>query len=93
MGYSPYSEHRPSAAVGKVRRVEHYDATDADAAIDAKAAALKEGYAQGLRNVYRFALALAVLALLLTLALPSLPLRKKGEAVPAAAPSAASSAS
>jgi hypothetical protein len=30
MGYSPYSEHRPSAAVSKVRRVEHYDATDAD---------------------------------------------------------------
>jgi EmrB/QacA subfamily drug resistance transporter len=59
--------------------------SDADAAIDAKAAALKESYAQGLRNVYRFALALAVLALLLTLALPSLPLRKKGEAAPAAA--------
>jgi EmrB/QacA subfamily drug resistance transporter len=51
--------------------------------IDDAAAALKDAYTQGLRTVYRFALALAVLALLLTLMLPSLPLRKTAPAVSA----------
>ncbi len=48
----------------------------ADAQVDASVVAFKESFTAGVRAVYRFALALAILALFLTIALPSLPLRR-----------------
>lgn len=53
------------------------------AAVDAAGAAVKESFTQSILVVYRVALVLAVLAFLLTLRLPQLPLRTTMSTVPA----------
>jgi hypothetical protein len=48
----------------------------AEATVDKVAVAFKEAFSEAIRDIYRITLLIALLALLVTLALPELPLRK-----------------
>jgi hypothetical protein len=54
----------------------------AEATVDRVGLAFKQGFTDAIRAIYRITLLIAVLALLVTLALPELPLRKSTERLP-----------
>ncbi len=64
------------AAVAQVQQA-------AEATVDRVGLAFKQGYTDAMRAIYRITLLIAVLALLVTLTLPELPLRKSNERPPA----------
>ena len=54
----------------------------AEATVDKVALAFKEAFSEAIRDIYRITMLIALLALLVTLALPELPLRKTNAPAP-----------